>query len=194
MTLCADDAPEAQVQTEAAKDAQAGGQPVDLHVPVQRLLAQGGGRLAFGIEAAGQVGDRPLEALRDGREVLLVAGDQRRVGLGGEPVRKVKRAGGHGIHGISSDLRPLAADARGRRHADTGGLSRLTASSSSVAATVAPSVRIVPATAVARARVWGVRAVRSAADRDSVVGAVLSWAAPMPRSATRPAQYGWSPH
>jgi len=31
-------------------------------------------------------------------------------------------------------------------HADTGGLSRLTASSSSVAATVAPSVRIVPAT------------------------------------------------
>ena len=56
-------------------------------------------------------------------------------------------------------------------HADTGGLTRLTASSSSFAATVAPSVRIVPATALARARVWGVRAVLSAADRDSVVGA-----------------------
>jgi hypothetical protein len=40
-------------------------------------------------------------------------------------------------------------------HADTGGFSRLTASSSSVAATVAPSMRIAPATAAARARVWG---------------------------------------
>ncbi len=53
---------------------------------------------------------------------------------------------------------------------DIGSLSRLTASSSSVAATVAPSVRIVLATAAARARVSGVRAVLSAADRDSVVG------------------------
>lgn len=38
---------------------------------------------------------------------------------------------------------------------DTGGLTRLTASSSILAATVAPSVRIVPAMAVARARVRG---------------------------------------
>ena len=82
----ADDAPEAQVQAEAAQDAQAGRQPVDLHVPVHRPLAYAAGRPALGIEAAGQVGDRLLEALRDGREVLLVAGDQRRVGLGGEPV------------------------------------------------------------------------------------------------------------
>jgi hypothetical protein len=67
-------------------------------------------------------------------------------------------------------------------------------SSSSVAATVAPSVRIVPATVLARARVWGVRAVLSAADRDSVVGAGPSCAVPMPRPATWPAQYGWSPH
>ena len=71
-------------------------------------------------------------------------------------------------------------------------LSRLTASSSSFAATVAPSVRIVPATAVARARVSGARAVLSAADRDSKVGVGPSCAAPMPSSATRPAQYGWS--
>jgi hypothetical protein len=56
-------------------------------------------------------------------------------------------------------------------HAGTGGLSRLTASSSSFAATVAPSVRIVRATAVARARVCGVRTGLSAADSDSVVGA-----------------------
>jgi hypothetical protein len=39
--------------------------------------------------------------------------------------------------------------------ANVGGLSLLTAWSSSVAATVAPSVRIVPATAVARAWVSG---------------------------------------
>ena len=78
-------------------------------------------------------------------------------------------------------------------HADAGGLSRLIASRSSLAATVAPSVRIVPATAVARARVSGVRAVLSASDRDSVVGVGPSCAAPMPSSATRPAQYGWSP-
>jgi hypothetical protein len=48
-------------------------------------------------------------------------------------------------------------------------------SSSSFAATVAPSVRIVPATAVARARVSGVRAAASAADRDSKVLAKRAW-------------------
>jgi hypothetical protein len=53
-----------------------------------------------------------------------------------------------------------------------------------------PSVRIVPATSVARARVSGVSAVLSAADRDSVVGVGPSCAVPMPRLATRPAQYG----
>jgi hypothetical protein len=66
---------------------------VDLDVPVHRLLAYAAGRLALGIETAGQVGDRLLEALRDGREVLLVAGDQRRAGLGDEVVGQVKRAG-----------------------------------------------------------------------------------------------------
>jgi len=109
---CADDVPEAQVQTEAAQGAQASGQPVDLHVPVHRRLAYAAGRRALGIEAAGQVGDRLLEALRDGREVLLVAGDQRRVGLGGEVVGKVKRAGSQRAHGISSVLRSLASIGR----------------------------------------------------------------------------------
>jgi len=75
---------------------------VDLHVPVQRLLADAAGRLALGIEAIGQVGDRLLEALRDGREVPLVAGDQRRVGLGGQSAGKIKRTSGQRIHGISS--------------------------------------------------------------------------------------------
>ena len=58
-----------------------------------------------------QTGDRLLEALRDGREVLLVAGDQRRVSLAGEAVGKVKRAGSQRVHVISSDLRSLATTA-----------------------------------------------------------------------------------
>jgi len=65
---------------------------VDLHVPVQRFLANAAGRLALGVEAVGQVGDRLLEALRDSREVLLVDGDQRRIGLGTETLGKIKRA------------------------------------------------------------------------------------------------------
>ncbi len=79
--VCADDVSEAEVQTEAAQRAQASGQPVDLHVTVHRLLANAARRLALGIQTVGQVGDRLIEALRDGREVLLVAGDQRRLGL-----------------------------------------------------------------------------------------------------------------
>lgn len=62
----------------------------------------------------------------------------------------------------------------------------------SFTASSAPSVRIVQVTAIARARDSGVRAVLSAADRESKVGVGPSWAAPMPSSATRAAQYGWS--
>jgi len=75
---------------------------VDLQVPVHRALADPAGRLALGIEAMGQVGDRLLEAVRDGREMLLVDADQRRVGLGGQVIGKVKRAGSQVIHVISS--------------------------------------------------------------------------------------------
>jgi len=57
---------------------------VDLQVSVHRLLAFAAGRPALDVEAARQLGDGLLEAVRDGREVLLVAGDQRRVGLGAE--------------------------------------------------------------------------------------------------------------
>ena len=123
----ADDASQAQVQTEATQDAQPSGQPVDLHVPVHRLLAYAAGRFALGIEAAGQVGDRLLKALRDGREVQLVAGDQRRVGLGGEVAGKVERAGRQGIHVISSDLRstqPLRAPGRLDRRTNLVGAER----------------------------------------------------------------------
>lgn len=75
---------------------------MDLDVPVHRLLAEAAGRPARGVEAVGQLGDRLLQALRDGREVLLVAGDQRRFGLGGEAVGKVERAGGQGVHVVGS--------------------------------------------------------------------------------------------
>jgi hypothetical protein len=91
---------------------------VDLQVPVQSRLARAAGRLALGIEAVGQVGDRLLEALRDDREVLLVGGDQRRVGLGGEVVGKVERAGGQGFHGISSDLMSATIDRNFGAHED----------------------------------------------------------------------------
>src|SRR5205807_9799627 len=64
----ADDAPEAQVQAEAPQGAQPRGKPVDLHVPVQRLLADAAGRFAYDFEAAGELGDRVLEAIRDSRE------------------------------------------------------------------------------------------------------------------------------
>jgi hypothetical protein len=88
--------PEAQVQTEAPQGPQASGQPVDLQIPVQRLLALAFGRSTLGIEAVGQVGDRLPEALGDRRKVLLVSGDERRGGLGDETVGKIKRAGNQG--------------------------------------------------------------------------------------------------
>ena len=91
-----DDAAEDQVEAVAPQGAQARGEPVDLEVPVQCLLADSAGRLAFGVETLGQVGDGLLEALRDGGEVLLVVGDQCRVGLGGEVVGKNERTRGQG--------------------------------------------------------------------------------------------------
>lgn len=97
-----DHVPQAQVQAEAAQGAQPGAEPVDLGVPVHRLLADAAGRPAGGVEGGGQVGDRLLQALRDGREVPLVGGGQRRVGLGGEALGKGEHAGGQGIQVSSS--------------------------------------------------------------------------------------------
>lgn len=78
--------PEAEVQPVATQGAQAGAEPVDLEIPLQGLLAQARGSPARGVEAFGQFGDRLLEALRDGREVPFVVGDERRVRLEGETV------------------------------------------------------------------------------------------------------------
>lgn len=102
--VLADHVSEAQVETETTQHAQAGGQAMDLQVPVHRLPALAAGRLELGVEATGQVGDRLFEALRDGREVPLVGGDQLRIGLVGEVAGKVERAGGQRVHVISSDL------------------------------------------------------------------------------------------
>jgi hypothetical protein len=84
---------------------------VDLQVPVEGLLAYPAGRHALGIEAAGQVGDRPLKALRDGREVQFIAGDQLRVGLGGEVAGKIKCAGSQGFTS-SAPVTPREPDGR----------------------------------------------------------------------------------
>jgi hypothetical protein len=71
---------------------------VDLQVSVQGFLADPAGRPALGIEAVGQVGDLLREAVGDGREMPLVAGDQGRVGLGEKVVGEVESAGGQGGH------------------------------------------------------------------------------------------------
>ena len=89
----AHDAAQAEVQAEAAQGAQASGQPVDLQVPVQRLLPDATGGPALGVEPLGDLGDRLLQALGEVREVLLVGRDERRGGLGGELVGKVERRG-----------------------------------------------------------------------------------------------------
>jgi hypothetical protein len=96
-----DDAAEGQVQAEAAEGAQPGGQPVDLEVPVQGLLADAAGCPALGIEALGEVGDGLLEAFGDGGEVLFVGRDEGGIGLGGEVVGEGERAAGQ----RNSDLR-----------------------------------------------------------------------------------------
>ena len=97
-TVGADHPAQAQVQAETPQQPQPGAQPVDLLVALQALRARLGRRPALGVEPVGQVRDRLLEALREGREVLLVPGDQRRVGLGGEVVGKVERRGGQWGH------------------------------------------------------------------------------------------------
>lgn len=112
-----------QVQAEAVQGAQPARQPVDLLVAVHRLPAEAAGVAALGVETGGEFGDRLLEALRDRREVLLVAGDQLRVGFGGQPVGKVERAGGRGGHVVDMhfvdhsfpQVRASACDSAGRR-------------------------------------------------------------------------------
>ncbi len=95
---------EAHVGAEPAEQPQPRGEAVDLLVAVEGSLTRTGGPGALGVEAGGQLGDGLLEAAGDGGEVQLVAGDEGRVGLGGEVVWQVERTRGAGGHGIGSDL------------------------------------------------------------------------------------------
>ncbi|GHH18962.1 hypothetical protein GCM10018780_64010 [Streptomyces lanatus] len=106
--------PEAQVEAEAAQGAQPGGEPVDLAVPVHRLPAQAPRRPARGGETVGQLGDRLLQAVGDGREVPLVAGDQSRFGFGGEAFGQVEHAG-FGLAPTVTQLHTHFYDSRFRR-------------------------------------------------------------------------------
>ncbi len=99
LVVLADHPPQAQVEGEAAQGAHPRRQPVDLLVPLQRSLPHLRRRAARGVQAVREVGDRVLEALRDGREVRLVARDHRRVGLGGQVVGEVEGARRHGGQG-----------------------------------------------------------------------------------------------
>ncbi|MGA9673706.1 MAG: hypothetical protein WBR28_00120 [Mycobacterium sp.] len=62
------------------------------------------------------------------------------------------------------------------------------ASTSSIAATIAPSVRILPAIALARVRVSGASVASIAAENASKFADRPSYAVPMPVPTTRPAQ------
>src|SRR4029450_7887820 len=97
-------AAEAKVQAEAPQNAQLSGQPMSLQVPVHRCPASTPGSLAQGVAAFGQVSDLLLKAFCDSREVLLIAGDQRRVGLGSQALGKGEHSGGDRIHVINSKI------------------------------------------------------------------------------------------
>ena len=77
---------------------------MDLQVPVRCCPASAARGLAQTVEAVGQVRDLLLQGLSDGCKVPLVAGNQRRVGLGDKMIGKVERIGGHGGHVIISTI------------------------------------------------------------------------------------------
>ena len=78
---------------------------MNFQVSIQRRSSLAPRGFALGIELVRQLGDLLLQALRDGRQVQLVASDHRRVGLGGKMLGKVEHRGsGHGDHVINSDI------------------------------------------------------------------------------------------
>jgi hypothetical protein len=94
-------ATEADVEAEPAQRPEAGGQPVDLLVALERRLAAAARGAAGGVQAVGRRGDGLLEGGGEGREERLVVGDQARVGLGGAACIEGERAGGGGVHGTA---------------------------------------------------------------------------------------------
>ena len=101
----ADDVPEAQVQPEAAQRAQPGGQPVDLQVPVQRLLARCR-RAPCARRRGGRTGRRSTAR---GSPRWPRSAARRRRSAPGRPWRRGGREGRtrwwSAVHVISSDLR-----------------------------------------------------------------------------------------
>ena len=90
--LVVDDAAQAEVEVVAAQRAQPGGQPVHLLVALQGGLAVAHGGPPRLRQALLEVGDRALEPARDPGEVLPVAVDEGRVGLGREGAGRAKGA------------------------------------------------------------------------------------------------------
>jgi len=101
-----DHAAQAQVEAEAAQRAQTTLDPLDLLVAVHGLAPDAHLRPQRGLEAAGQVGDRPFERGGELVEVLLVAGYQGRGCLRHEMLGQVERAGEHGPTSSDPVLRP----------------------------------------------------------------------------------------
>ena len=90
-------APQAQVETEAAKGAKPGAEPVHLEVAVHRLLPLAGRCSQLGVEPRREHGDRLLESRADGGEVPLVGRDERRIRLVGQAFGEVEGAACHGF-------------------------------------------------------------------------------------------------
>src|SRR5699024_4295635 len=93
-----DDPAQADLEAEALQQPEPGAEPVDLQVPVHRLLAATAGCPTFCGEPLGEVGDSGLQVGSDRGEVCLVAGDQCRVGFGSQVVGEVEDAGGQVGH------------------------------------------------------------------------------------------------
>src|SRR5699024_10527622 len=92
------DPAQAHLEAEAFQEAQPSAEPVDLQVSVHRLLTAAARGTALSGEPLSEVGDSGLQVSSDPGEVGLVAGDQCRVGLGGQVVGKVEGAGGQVGH------------------------------------------------------------------------------------------------
>ena len=95
-------ASQARVDGEAAQRPQAGGEPVDLEVALERCLTVAAGLPAQRVDAVLDPGDGLAQSLGEGGEVLLVVADEGGIGLGGEAFGQAERAGLDGVHGICS--------------------------------------------------------------------------------------------
>jgi hypothetical protein len=87
-----DHAPEADVESEAAQQPDAGAQLVHLEVALEDLLVVLAGSQTRVVEPVLELAELGGDGGGDGREAALVGGDERRLGLGGESVGQVEDA------------------------------------------------------------------------------------------------------